>query len=131
VKLGLPEAALAHFADFHRVEPSSPNQHYAWAFASYAQLQMGDLVAAELAIDRGFALVPENTVFYVHKALVVSQLGRTCEAHELMREARRRQSTDTQELWERRFSRWLPAGPALDALLAALRALWAATDSGA
>lgn len=131
VLLGLPDAALAHFADFHRVEPNSPHQHYAWAFASYAHLLKGDLAAADVAIDRGVALVPESNVFYVHKALVVSQFGRTGEAQALMHEARRRQSTDTQELWELRFARWLPPGQALDAMLAALRALWPATEASA
>lgn len=131
VMLGLPEAALAHFADYHRLEPNSPLQHYAWAFASYAYILMGDLAAAEAAVDRSIAFVPENSVFYVHKALVVSQLGRTSEAHALMREAQHRQMTDTQELWERRFARWLPAGPALDAMLDALRALWPATKDSA
>jgi TolB-like protein/Tfp pilus assembly protein PilF len=131
VMLGLPEAALEHFADYHRLEPNSPLQHYAWAFASYAYILMGDLEAAEAAVDRSIAFVPENSVFYVHKALVVSQLGRTSEAHVLMREAQRRQLTDTQELWERRFARWLPAGPALDAMLAALRALWPAMEDSA
>lgn len=131
VMLGLPEAALEHFADYHRLEPNSPLQHYAWAFASYAYILMGDLEAAEAAVDRSIAFVPENSVFYVHKALVVSQLGRTSEAHVLMREAQRRQLTDTQELWERRFARWLPPGPALDAMLAALRALWPAMEDSA
>jgi len=128
VMLGQPEAALEHFADYHRLEPNSPNQHFAWAFTSYARLLTHDLVAAEAAVERSITLVPENVVFYVHKALVVSQLGRTSEARELMREARRRQSTDTLELWERRFPQWLPAGPALDAMLTHLRALWAATE---
>ncbi|WP_309622344.1 TIR domain-containing protein [Novosphingobium sp.] len=131
VMLGLPEAALAHFADFHRLEPNSPHQHYAWAFASYSHLLMGDLAAAEAAVDRSIAFVPENGVFYVHKALIVSQLGRTSEAQELMREARHRQPTDTRELWELRFPRWLPVGPALDAMLAALRKLWPATEGSA
>lgn len=131
VMLGLPDAALAHFADVHRLEPNSPLQHYTWAMASYAYILMGDLAAAEAAVDRSIAFVPENSVFYVHKALIVSQLGRTSEAKALMREARCRQLTDTQELWERRFARWLPAGPALDAMLAALRALWPATDASA
>ena len=131
VMLGLPEAALAHFADFHRLEPNSTLQHYAWAMASYAYILMGDLAAAEAAVDRSIAFVPENSVFYVHKALIVSQLGRTSEAHALMREAQRRQLTDTQELWELRFARWLPAGPALDAMLAALRSLWQASEGDA
>ena len=131
VMLRQPETALAHFADFQRNEPKSPYQHYAWAFASYAYILKGDLEAAANAIDRGLALVPENSVFYVHKALIVSQLGQTSEAHELMREARRLQTTDTKELWECRFARWLPAGQALDAMLAALRALWPATADGA
>ena len=130
VMLGLPEAALAHLGDFHRLEPNSPTRHYAWAFASYAYILMGDLPAAEAAVDRSIAFVPENSVFYVHKALIVSQLGRTNEAQELIREARRRQTTGTQELWERRFARWLPAGPALDDMVAALRALWPAVDAG-
>ena len=130
VMLGLPEAALAHLGDFHRLEPNSPTQHYAWAFASYAYTLMGDLAAAEAAVDRSIAFVPENSVFYVHKALIVSQLGRTNEAQELMSEARRRQTTDTQELWERRFARWLPAGPVLDDFIAALRALWPAMEGG-
>jgi TolB-like protein/Tfp pilus assembly protein PilF len=129
--LGLPDAALAHLADYHRLEPNSPHQHYAWAMQSYAYILMGDLAAAEAAVDRSIAFVPENSVFYVHKALIVSQLGRTNEAQALIREARRRQLTDTQELWERRFARWLPAGPALDEMLAALRALWPATEAKA
>jgi TolB-like protein/Tfp pilus assembly protein PilF len=129
--LGLPDAALAHLADYHRLEPNSPHQHYAWAMQSYAYILMGDLAAAEAAVDRSIAFVPENSVFYVHKALIVSQLGRTSEAQALIREARRRQLTDTQELWERRFARWLPAGPALDEMLAALRALWPATEASA
>ncbi len=131
VMLGRPEAALAHFTDFQRLEPNSPHQHYAWAFESYSHLLMRDLAAAEAAVDRSIAFVPENGVFYVHKALIVSQLGRTSEAQELMREARHRQPTDTRDLWELRFPRWLPAGPALDAMLAALRALWPETEDGA
>ena len=131
VILGLPEAALAHFTDVQRLEPNSPNQHYAWAFESYSHLLMRDLAAAEAAVDRSIAFVPENSVFYVHKALIVSQLGRTSEAQELMREARHRQLTDTRELWELRFPRWLPAGPALDAMLTALRVLWPATEDSA
>jgi tetratricopeptide (TPR) repeat protein len=130
VMLGLPEAALAHFADFCRVEPNSPYQHYAWNWASGAYGLMGDLAAAEAAVDRSIALSPEDSYHHLNKASVVSQLGRTSEAHELVREVRRREPTATLELWELRSRRTLPAGLALDASLATLRALWLATEPG-
>ena len=126
--LGLHEAALAHFADFRRVEPNSPYQHYSWFWKGNAHAGMGDWAAAEAAYDCGLALSPEESHVYVSKAIVVGQLGRTSEAHQLTREARRRNPTMTLEQWELGFRGISPAGPALDEVLATLRALWAETE---
>ena len=128
VMLGEPEAALAHFADFRRIEPQSPYQHYALAWVGGAHLQLGDLAAAETAYDTSLALNPEAGYNYCHKALIVRKLGRTDEARELMREARSRDPAATLELWKLRYTRWSPKGPALDATLSHLRALWAETE---
>jgi TolB-like protein/Tfp pilus assembly protein PilF len=128
VLLGLPEAGLAHFADFRRIEPNSPYQYFAWSWAGVAHAHMGDWAAAEAAVDRSVMLNPDHTPSSVVKALYVNQLGRTGEAHQLMREARRREPTATLELWERRYRRWGPTGLTLEARLATLRALWAATE---
>ena len=129
--LGMPEAALAHFADFRRIEPNSPFQHYAFNWEGGAHLQMGDLAAAEAAYECGIALNPEASYGHFNKALVVGQLGRTSEALQLMLEARRREPTATQELWELRLRRWFHKGPALEASLASLRALWPETEGAA
>jgi TolB-like protein/Tfp pilus assembly protein PilF len=128
VMLGKPREALAHLADFRRIEPQSPFRHYAWHWLGAAHFQLGDLAAAEAAFDASLALNPETGYVYCNKALVVRQLGRTDEARELMRETRRREPGATLELWELRYRRWTPKGPALDALLTQLRALWAETE---
>jgi tetratricopeptide (TPR) repeat protein len=126
--LGKPEEALAHLADGRRIEPQSPYQHYGWNWAGGAYLQLDDLAAAEAAYDASRALNPEAGYIYCIKALAVRQLGRTDEARELMREARRRDPAATLELWELRNTRWNPQGPSLDASLTHLRALWAETE---
>jgi TolB-like protein/Tfp pilus assembly protein PilF len=131
VTLGKPEEALAHLADFRRIEPQSQFRHYAWHWVGGAQLQLGDLVAADAAFDTSLALNPETGYLYCNKALAVRQLGRSDEARELMRESRRREPGATLELWELRYTRWNPQGPVLDTLLTNLRALWAETEGAA
>ena len=128
VMLSKPEEALAHLADCRRIEPQSPYQHYAWAWVGAAHQQLGDLAAAEAAHDCCLALNPEAGYNYCNKAIAVRQLGRTDEAQELMLETRRREPAATLKLWELRYTRWNPKGPALDASLTHLRALWAETD---
>ena len=123
VMLGKPEEALTHFADFRRIEPQSPYQHYAWNWVGGAHIQLDDLASAEEAYEASLALNPEAGYIYCIKALAVRQLGRSEEALELMLEARRREPTATLGLWELRLRRWGTKGPALDASLTQLRAL--------
>lgn len=93
-----------------------------------AHIQLDDLASAEEAYEASLALNPEAGYIYCIKALAVRQLGRTDEALELMLEARRREPTATLDLWELRYTRWSPKGPALDASLTNLGALWAETE---
>jgi TolB-like protein/Tfp pilus assembly protein PilF len=126
--LGKPEAALAHLADFRRIEPHSPYQHYAFAWQADCCLQLGDWAAAEDAFDSCLALNPDANYAYCQKAMVVRHFGRIEEAHQLMIETRRREPSATLALWELRTTRWHARGPALDEMLTQLRALWAETE---
>ena len=122
--LGKPEAALAHFADFRRIEPHSPYQHYAFAWQAGCFLQLGDWAAAEEAFDSCLALNPDANHALCQKAVVVRHLGRIEEARQLMIEGRRREPAATLAMWELRLTRWNTA----DAMLIHLRALWAETE---
>ena len=126
--LGQPEAALAHLADFRRIEPHSPYQHYALAWQADCYLQLGDWSAAEDAFDSCLALNPDANYAYCQKAMVVHHFGRIDEARQLMIETRRREPSATLALWELRTIRWHARGPARDEMLTHLRALWAATE---
>jgi tetratricopeptide (TPR) repeat protein len=126
--LGKPEAALAHFADFRRIEPLSPYQHYAFGWQAFAHLWLGDWSAAEADMDSSMALNPEASYIYCEKAIVVRHFGRNDEAHQLMIEARRREPAATLTLWELRLTRWMAANPALGEVLTHLRALWAESE---
>uniref|UniRef100_UPI002869FE1B tetratricopeptide repeat protein n=1 Tax=Novosphingobium sp. TaxID=1874826 RepID=UPI002869FE1B len=126
--LGKPEAALAHLADFRRIEPHSPYQHYAFAWQADCYLQLGDWAAAEDAFESSLALNPDANYAYCQKAIVVRHFGRVDEARQLMIEARRRDPSATLALWELRMTRWHARSPALDEMLTHLRALWAETE---
>ena len=124
-------AALAHFADFRRIEPQSPYQHYAYLWEAGTYIRLGDPAAAEAAYDCSLTLNPAAAYAYCQKALFMSQLGRASEAQALMIETRRRESTATLALWELRMSRWYPSGRVLNQLLSHLRVVWAETEGAA
>ena len=129
--LGKPEAALAHFADFRRIEPLSPYQHYAFGWQAFAHLWLGDWSAAEVAMASSMALNPEASYILCEKATIARHFGQSDEAHQLMMEARRCEPSATLVLWELRLTRWMVASPALDEVLNHLRALWAETEGKA
>jgi TolB-like protein/Tfp pilus assembly protein PilF len=129
--LGKPESALAHFADFRRIEPLSPYQHYAFGWQAFAHLWLGDWSAAEASMASSMALNPEASYIFCEKATIARHFGQSDEAHQLMMEARRREPSATLVLWELRLTRWMVASPALDEVLNHLRALWAETEGKA
>ena len=127
--LGQPEAALAHLADFRRIEPQSPYLHYALNWEAVAHLALGDWAAAEGNFAASFALNPLAGYTCWYQALVSAHFGRNVEAHRQMVETRRREPTATRELWELRLKLWGANSPATDELRTHLHALWAETEA--
>jgi tetratricopeptide (TPR) repeat protein len=127
-KLGFVDDALAYFADFRRIEPDSPYQHYAYTWSSGFYLQKGDLASAEAACDYTLAQNPSGPTGHLLKAVIASLAGRAGEARDRIREVGRHEPDTALGMWELRLQRWWPTGPALDAMLAALRALWPAME---
>ncbi|MEQ1497797.1 MAG: TIR domain-containing protein [Novosphingobium sp.] len=128
IMLGKPEAALAHFADFQRIEPHSPYQQYALTWQANAHVHLNDWAAADEDYERCLALNPDAIYAFCQHAIVVRHLGRNEEARQLMVEARRREPGATLALWELRLGRWYVGNRALGEVLAHLRALWAETE---
>ena len=123
-----PEAALAHLADFSRIEPHSPYQHYAYSWQAGAYMQLGDWAAAEAAFDACLTVNPDANYAFCQKAIIVRRLGRSDEAHQLMLEGRRREPETTLAMWELRLNRWHGNAQVLDEMLTGIRALWAETE---
>ena len=128
VMLDKPEAAHAHLADFSRIEPHSPYQHYAYAWQAGAYMQLGDWAAAEAAFNACLTVNPDANYAFCQKAAIVRRLGRSDEARQLMLEGRRREPGATLAMWELRTTRWQGNAPVLDEQLSHLRALWAETE---
>lgn len=127
-KLGLIDDALAYFADFRRIEPDSPYQHYAYSWSCLFYLQKGDHASAEAACDYTLAQNPSGPTGLLLKAVIASLAGRAEEARDRIREVRRHEPGTSLGMWELRFQRYWPAGPTLDTFLATLRALWPDTE---
>ncbi len=127
--LDKPEAALAHLADFSRIEPHSPYQHFAYVWQTGAYMQLGDWAAAEAAFDACLTVNPDANFAFCQKAIVVRRVGRSDEAHQLMLEGRRREPEVTLALWELRLNRWHGNAQVLDESLTGIRALWAETEA--
>ena len=123
--LGKPEAALAHFGEFRRIEPHSPYQQYAFSWQATCFQNLGDWAAAEEANDSCLTLNPDAYYATFQKAIIVHKLGRIEEARQLMIKTRRREPAETLALWELRLARLNAAN---EVLLAHLRALWAETE---
>ena len=123
--LGKPEAALANFAEFRRIEPHSPYQQYAFNWQATCFQNLGDWAAAEEANDSCLTLNPDAYYATFQKAIIVHKLGRLEEARQLMIKTRRREPAETLALWELRLARLNAAN---EVLLAHLRALWADTE---
>jgi tetratricopeptide (TPR) repeat protein len=128
VMLDKPEAALAHLADFSRIEPHSPYQHYAYAWHAGAYMQLGDWAAADAAYDACLTVNPDANYAFCQNAGIARRLGRSDEAHQLMLEGRRREPEATLAMWELRNTRWQGNAAVLGELLTHIRALWVETD---
>jgi tetratricopeptide (TPR) repeat protein len=126
--LNLPEKALSHLNTASRLMPEG---HLMWvvkAWQSNAYRESGRLAEANAAIDESLALLPTYALAHVKKALCCIQLGRDVEARGHIVTARR-QGWDFAQA-ERQYRRLLARSPRLDADVATIHALYAATEPG-
>jgi len=127
--LNRPEEALAHLK---LAERPSLGWHVMWlviSWQSVAYRDLGRLAEAEAARDQSFSLNPVHAFDQVHKALLCALVGREAEARGCI-EIARRLGWDL-ALAERAWRRTNPNSPTLEADLAIVRALYAATEPGA
>jgi len=128
VLLDKPEAALANFSDFRQFEPNSPYEHYAHAWDVSAHLQSGNWTAALHANAQSLELNADASHTLCYRAMILQHLGQAEKARKSMLEARRRDPSTSQAMWELRLRRWTADAPIRQQLLNLFRPLWAMTE---
>ena len=126
--LNRPEEALSHLKTAERL---GPGWHLMWVlkdWQSNAYRALGRWAEADAAIDECLSLLPSYGMGYVNKALNCIQLGRDGDARRYIWEARRLGWHHLQA--ERLHSRFHANSQSLEADIAAIRALYAATEPG-
>ena len=127
--LNRPEEALSHLKTAERL---SPGWHLMWAvkeWQSHAHRAMGRWAEADAATDETINHYPSLGFHRVMKAHCCVQLGQETVARQHIETARRLGwDPPLAELhWRRQF----PNSPTLEADIATIRALYAATEPGA
>ncbi len=129
VMLNRPEEGLSHLKLAERL---SPGWHLMWTAKSWqsaAHRAMGRWAEADAAIDESIRLNPTNVGGQLDKALLRARLGHHAEAHRHI-ETARRQGMDLAQA-ERIWRLVWANDPTLEADIAIVRALYAATEAGA
>jgi TolB-like protein/Tfp pilus assembly protein PilF len=129
VILNRPDEALSQLNTAARL---SPNWHLMWAvhaWQSYLLGAQGRWTEADASIDECISLNPTFGFLHVIKALCCVHLGRSAEARRHVVSAARLGLDLAQA--ERTYRRDLPNSPKLEADIATVRALYAATEAGA
>ncbi|MFM9864203.1 MAG: TIR domain-containing protein [Micropepsaceae bacterium] len=124
-----PEEALSHLKTAERLMPGS---HLMWVVKTFQAGALGGLgrwADADAAIDESIGLNPTYVENHVTKALCCVHLGRDAEARRHIERARRL-GWDLVQGESTRRRAW-PNSPTLEADIAIIRALFAATEPGA
>ena len=127
--LNRPEEALSHLKTAERLMPGS---HLMWAVKgrqSGAYIELGRWAEADAALDECISLIPTLPHTHVFKAQISMHLGQDAAARRHIETARRMglELADGERFWRR----VLPNSPTLEADIATIRALYAATEAGA
>ena len=128
VMLNRPEEALSHLKTAERLMPGS---HVMWMvkeWQSKALQALGRLEQADAALDESIDRIPSFGFNFATKAYLCLKLGRDAEARRHIETARRLGWDFAQA--ERQYRRLLARSPRLDADIAAIHALYAATEPG-
>ena len=129
VMLNRLEAGLSHFSLAERLMPGS---HLMWVVKSWqcrAYRELGRWAESDAAIDESISLNPTWPQNFVYKAYLCVQLGQDAAARRQIEMARSLGWELAQT--ERRWRRVVPNSPRLEADIAIIRALYAATEPGA
>jgi TolB-like protein/Tfp pilus assembly protein PilF len=127
--LNRSEEALSHLKTAERL---SPGWHLMWAvkgWQSNAYRELGRLSEAETARDQSISLDPTDVYNQIDKAFLCARLGRDAEARRYIETARKAGYDAAQA--QRYWCRLTPNSPALEADIAIVLALYAATEPGA
>ncbi len=127
--LNRPDEALSHLKLAERLMPGS---HHTWSLKSWLHAAYRDQsrwAEADATADEAISLLPAWPNNYVYKAVYSLQLGRDAEARRHIETARRLglELAEAERFWRR----CAPNDPKLEALIANLRELYAATEPGA
>lgn len=126
--LNRPEEALSQLNTATRL---SPNWHLMWAvhaWQSYSLGAQGRWTEADASIDESISLNPTYGFLHAIKALCCVHLGRDAEARRHV-ESAGRQGLELAQA-ERTYRRDLPNSSRLEADIATIQALYAATEPG-
>lgn len=129
VMLNRPQEALSHFASALRL---APGWHVTWAvkyFQAFAYRELNHLAEADAAIDECIELLPTLADGHVLKALIGAAVGQDDLARRHIETAWRLGLDVAATEWGWRANR--PHSPRLEADLALIRSLYAATDPAA
>ena len=129
VMLNRLEAGLSHFSLAERLMPGS---HMTWALKVWQARTLGQLerwAESDAAIDEALSLNPTYLPCHIHKAFICVQLGQEAAARRHIGIARSlgMELAQAERLWRRVASN----SPRLEADIAIIRALYAATEPGA
>ena len=127
--LNRPEEALSHQQTAERLSPGWFVMWAVKAWQSRALQALGRWEQADTALDESIDLYPSFGFNFAAKAYLCLKLGRDAEARRHIETARR--MGWEAGLAELHWRRWAPNSPTLEADLATIRALYAATEPGA
>ncbi len=127
--LNRSEEALSHLKTAERL---MPGWHMTWmvkVWQGAPLMSLGLWEEADAAIDESIRLNPTNVFHHVSKARVLRQFGRDAEARRQIEIARQKgvELVMAERIWRRVFSNL----PTLEADIAIIHALYAATEPGA
>ena len=120
--------SLSHFKTAERLMPGSRLMWAIKIYQSYAQGAMGRWADADAVVDECLSLLPTFAMGHVVKALCCARLGRDGETRGQIGTARRLGWELAQA--ERLYRRLPSNSPTLEADVAIIRALYAATEPG-
>ena len=127
--LNHPEKALSHLKTAERLSPGWLLMWAVKAWQSRALQTLGRWEQAYAAADESIDLYPSFGFNFAAKAYLCLKLGRDAEVRRHIETARR--LGWEAGLAELHWRRWAPNSPTLEADIATIRALYAATDAGA